>query len=128
MPNLTPDQYSLLSYYYHLLNTVEEGLEYVSASYDHYSYTEGSKVFSDILSAFYHIDSSHSVILLISEAFPGISEEILKFDEVISTLEEYESSLVEYSYQTALAARGLLPVFLIWKKAVQNVIAPIITH
>ena len=59
MEPLTEEQVYLVREYLDLLSSIQEGFEYVIASYEDYSKTEADLVQSDIFSAFVQIISSN---------------------------------------------------------------------
>lgn len=128
MQTLTTDQHELLSYYFHLLNSIEEGFDSVVDSFQNLQFSESERIFSDIISAFYHIDSSNPSILSAIEANDELSKEITKFDSVIKTLEGLESIFKDPKEYHAFVKNQLTPSFLAWKEAVQSRMQPYITH
>lgn len=69
--------------YLDLLNTVEEGLEYVLASFLDYEKTEGELIISDILKAFNQILESNKILLSIYKEESSIVQLINDFETVI---------------------------------------------
>ncbi|KKI89229.1 hypothetical protein WQ54_27060 [Bacillus sp. SA1-12] len=128
MVSLTNDQYEMLHFYYHLLNTIEEGFEYVIESFSNLELTEGENLFKDILSAFYHIDSSHLTLCAFLEEETGMVGEIRKFDQVILTLEGEPAIFTTIEQHYEFVKNQLFPAFLAWKEMVQAKLQPYITH
>ncbi|MBS2970635.1 hypothetical protein J9317_17975 [Metabacillus sp. KIGAM252] len=121
------ERFELYHFYYHLLNTVQEGLDYVLESFHKLELTEAEKVFSDIMRAFYHIDSSNVLIMdSVAEEDPLLLHEIRRFDEVINELDHLEFMFFQpLTYETYLKDR-LAPVFVLWKDGIQKRLQPYI--
>ncbi|WP_338778542.1 hypothetical protein [Metabacillus sp. FJAT-52054] len=121
------ERFELYHFYYHLLNTVQEGLDYVLESFHKLELTEAEKVFSDIMRAFYHIDSSNVLIMdSVAEEDPLLLHEIRRFDEVIHELDHLEFMFFQpLTYETYLKDR-LAPVFVLWKDGIQKRLQPYI--
>ncbi|MGM7721401.1 hypothetical protein [Metabacillus sp. Hm71] len=128
MVSLTNDQYEMLHYYYTLLNTIEEGFDYVIESFTNLELTEGDSLFKDILSAFYHIDSSHLTLYALLEEETGMIEEMQKFDQVILTLDREAAIFTTIEQHHDFVKNQLFPAFLAWKEMVQAKLQPYIVH
>ncbi|AZB44506.1 hypothetical protein CEF21_20655 [Bacillus sp. FJAT-42376] len=121
------ERFELYHFYYHLLNTVQEGLDYVLESFQKLELTEAEKVFSDIMRAFYHIDSSNILLIeTVAEEDPFLAEEVRRFDDVINELDHLEFMYFQpLTYETYLKDR-LAPVFVLWKEGIQRRLQPYI--
>ncbi|MGD7006885.1 hypothetical protein ACQCV8_01975 [Metabacillus sp. 84] len=123
------ERFELYHFYYHLLNTVQEGLDYVLESFHRLELNEAEKVFSDIMRAFYHIDSSNVLILdKTAEEDPQLTLQIRRFDEVINELDHLEFMYFQpLTYETYLKDR-LAPAFISWREGIQTRLQPYILH
>jgi hypothetical protein len=128
MVSLTTDQFEFIHNYYFLLNTIEEGFDYVVDSFTNLELTEGDKIFKDILSAFYQVDSSHSTMRALLKEETELMEEIKNFDNVILTLDGESSifSTLEKHYE--FVKNQLAPAYIAWKESIQNQLQVYITH
>lgn len=114
------DNYQLYFYYFYMLETLDESFQFVIDGYKNQEYEESEKIFSQIMEAFYDIDSSNSAILTASEKDDELISEILKFDSVIFELEKMDSAQ-EYPFASETYIKNeLAPAFKAWKEAVQN--------
>lgn len=128
LQTLTADQYNLLAFYYQFLNTIEEGFDYVIESFQSLHFDESRLMLIDIITAFYHIDSSNPILLAILEENNDLRKEIMKFDSVIETVERIELVvLLPHEYEL-FVKKELSPVFLAWKESVQIQLKDYVTH
>ncbi|MTH53712.1 hypothetical protein GKZ89_09880 [Bacillus mangrovi] len=121
------ERFELYHFYYHLLNTVQDGLDDVLESFRRLELSEAEKVFTDIMRAFYHIDSSNVLIIeKVSEDDCQLIHEIKRFDEVINELDHLDFMYFQpLTYESFLRDK-LAPVFLAWKEGVQQRLQPYI--
>ncbi len=59
MVHLTPEQLTVVRQYAALLDTIEEGFQYVIESFANYERTQGDVVLADIFTAFGQIDATN---------------------------------------------------------------------
>jgi hypothetical protein len=128
MVSLTSDQYELIHYYYNLLNTIEEGFDYVVGSFANLELTEGERIFKDILAAFYQVDSSHITLRDLLHEESEIVEEMNAFDQVILTLDGEASIFTTVKKHHEFVKMQLIPAYLKWKESVQTKLQPYITQ
>jgi len=128
METLTTDQYQMITHYFHLLNTIEEGFDYVNEGFNNLSNTESDRIFSDILVAFNHIDSSNPTIIASLNDEQNLSEEVNKFDIVIKELEGLEQYFMDSEKKHHYIKNQLTPAFVAWKESVQKKLQPYITN
>lgn len=128
MTTLTDNHYEMIHFYYHLLNTIEEGLDYVVQSFSNLELTEGDRIFKDILAAFYHVDSTHKTLHAVLQEERGLNEALEKFDQVILTLDEESSIFTSLETHQEFVKNQLFPAYLYWKESVQSQLQPYITQ
>ncbi|MDQ0231467.1 hypothetical protein [Metabacillus malikii] len=119
MVSLTNQQVELLHFYYYLLDTIEDGFDYITASYTNLELNESERLFKDILSAFYHIDSSHIVIEAIFEDDDKIRTSIHHFDVIINILETEPVNTQSYT-NPHFIKNELIPAYQAWKEPIQT--------
>lgn len=125
---LTTEQNELLHFYYNLLNTIEEGFDYVIESFSNYELTEGDTVLKDILSAFYHVDSSNKTLQIVLKEEQAILDELTKFDSVIISIDAESSIFTSLENHHDFVKNQLAPAFLAWKELVQGKLQPYVTQ
>lgn len=128
MTTLTNDHYEMIHFYNNLLNTIEEGFEYVVSSFTNLELTEGERIFKDILAAFYHVDSSHTTLQTLLNEEHKLVEKLKKFDQVILTLDEESTIFTTLDTHQDFVKHQLFPSFLAWKESVQSHLQPYITN
>ncbi|WP_273124417.1 hypothetical protein [Bacillus weihaiensis] len=126
MVSLSDEQYEMIHFYYNLLNTIEEGFEYIVSTFDSFQATEAETILKDILSAFYHVDSSNKVFEAVLKEEEVLIENLRKFDQVIMTVDADLSSFTSFQNNQELIKHSLAPCFIAWKELVQHELKPYI--
>lgn len=125
---LDEKQYELVSQYVGMLDTIEEALNYVEASFTDLSKTEGDQVLSDVFMAVGQISESHR---LLSEIFDGreeIRNALTGFDTVTDQAWKLDGQLENNSVKQSIVQENLSPAFSTWKVAIKNELNPYLTH
>lgn len=128
MTTLTENHYEMIHFYNNLLNTIEEGFDYVVQSFSNLELTEGDRIFKDILAAFYHVDSTHKTLHAVLQDKRELVEEMEKFDGVIMALDEESSIFTSLETHQDFVKSQLFPAYLAWKESVQSQLQPYITQ
>ncbi|PMC36640.1 hypothetical protein CJ195_14490 [Bacillus sp. UMB0899] len=128
MTTLTSNHYEMIHFYNNLLNTIEEGFDYVIQSFTNLELTEADRIFKDILAAFYHVDSTHKTLHSVLQEEHELVEEMEKFDGVILALDEESSIFTSLDAHQVFVKNQLFPAYLAWKESVQSQLQPYITH
>jgi len=128
MATLTSDHYEMIHFYNNLLNTIEEGFDYVVQSFTNLELTEGDRIFKDILAAFYHVDSTHKTLYALLQDKHELVEEMGKFDQVILALDEDSSIFTSLDTHQEFVKNHLFPSYLAWKESMQKQLKPYIIH
>lgn len=125
---LTADHFQLLSRFYQLLDSIEEGFYYIVSSFENINFTERDQVLADVLLAIYEIDSTRSILLaVLSDDFEAVLE-LKRMDFVIDQLEKIDlESVMPLQFQSFMKYE-LLPSFLKWKKRIQEKLKTYVTH
>lgn len=128
MTSLTTEHYELLNMYTNLLQTVEEGFDYVIKSFTNYELTEGDVIFKDILAAFYHLDASHQTLYTVLKEEQAILEKLRKFEEIILTFDNHSTIFQSLENHHEYVQQTLAPAFLSWKDSIQDLLKPYIAN
>lgn len=75
------DDYILLTTYYDLLYTIEESLKYLDEIEKDFAKTEGDRIFNDLIHAFFHLETTHPLLLSIIES-EHFAKTIRSFDQI----------------------------------------------
>ncbi|MGM0949844.1 MAG: hypothetical protein ACQEWT_13570 [Bacillota bacterium] len=121
------EDYTLLSAYYHLLFTIEEGLCYLIEAEQNLSKTEGDRIYQDLIQAFFYLDSTHSTLLFIMNT--GCAELCIKaFDEIFAEFDQ----LVSFSFPSQGFCEYLKEHFLIhyrkWMLSIHQCMEPFVIN
>ncbi|PAD69623.1 hypothetical protein CHH83_08105 [Bacillus sp. 7586-K] len=127
MISLTEQDVEFLQYYYHLLDTIEEGFDYILNSFMEIENIENNQVFKDILIAFYYIDSSRTLLEKTFHNDKCLLHSIHKFDEIIELLEDELRCNISFE-QSLFMKHQLIPAFLNWKASMQTNIKTYVLH
>ncbi|MFV2046309.1 hypothetical protein ACEWK1_02935 [Metabacillus sp. YM-086] len=128
MLTISSNHYEMIHFYNNLLNTIEEGFEYVVSSFTNLELTGGDRIFKDILAAFYHVDSTHKALHAVLQEERELVEEMEKFNEVILALDEESSIFSSLDTHQDFVKNQLFPAYLAWKESIQKQLEPYITH
>lgn len=121
------NDYHLVSAYYQLLFTIDEGLCYLLDTHDDFFKTEGERIYNDLIQAFFHLDSSHTLLLSIVEN-QCVEIAIRSFDDIFqdfSLLNDYE--FPSESFQ-AFLKNSFLPHYKLWMEQTHHCIKPYVIH
>ncbi|WP_108669056.1 hypothetical protein [Peribacillus acanthi] len=113
-------QLELVQQYIDLLDTVEQGFQYVLESFHNLERTEGDQVLSDIFTALGSIGESHQGLL--SESLQS------QFDHVIKKALELEGKMNQPELKKTIVEESLFPAFMDWKKEVQAFMMPLVRN
>ncbi len=117
----------LLTTYYQLLFTIEEGFCYLIEANQNLEKTEGERIFNDLIYAFFQLDSSHTVLLSIVET-SCVKSSIRFFDRVFREFDR----LIYHNYPSAEFHHDLinrfLPLYRKWMNAIHQCMRPYVIH
>jgi len=128
MISLSSDQYEFVYFFYYLLDTIEEGFDYIIESYISLEHSEAEVILNDIFLAFYHIDSSNPILLNLFDENPQLIETLQKFDGIISELEQKLTIFGNIHQNKDYIINIFFPDYLSWKESVQIQLKPHIAH
>lgn len=110
--------------FYYLLDSIDEGIQYVIQSFENIEYTERDRVLTDIMLAFYEMDSSRHLMVTHMEE----NQLLDRLDELIHLLEEVDFIKQQPVVFENLVRYELYPTFTVWKQEVQKQLQTFITH
>lgn len=125
---LDEKQYELVNQYVGMLDTIEEALKYVVASFTDLSKTEGDRVLSDVFVAIGQISESN---LLLKEMFDwreGIQQALTGFDTVTDQAWKLDGQFDNNAVKQSIVQEKLSPAFSKWKTSIENELNPYLTH
>lgn len=124
---LDEKQYELVSQYVGMLDTIEEALNYVEASFTDLSKTEGDQVLSDVFMAIGQISESNP---LLKELFDEerIQKALTGFDTVTDQAWKLDGQLDNNEIKKSIVQENLSPAFSTWKASIDIELKPYLTH
>ncbi|BCB05692.1 hypothetical protein [Bacillus sp. KH172YL63] len=125
---LDEKQYELVSQYVAMLDTIEEALKYVEASFADLSKTEGDTVLSDVFLAIGQISESNPLLKEMFEGHEGIQKALSDFDTVTDQAWKLDGHLDNLSMKQSIVQENLAPAFALWKESMEKEIQPFLTH
>ncbi|MEG7619419.1 MULTISPECIES: hypothetical protein [Bacilli] len=128
MTNLKIEDIQLVREYLALLETVEEGLAYVVASYSDLMKTESDTVLMDVLLAFSSIIQTNQVFESIFEQEGAIVNLVRDFSNVTNSAFQLEENLLDRNIKFRIAKDNITPLFNAWKKEAQVVLGPLVAQ
>jgi len=121
---ISSEQFELFIRFYYLLDSIDEGIQYVIQSFENIEYTERDRVLTDIMLAFYEMDSSRHLMVTHMEE----NQLLDRLDELIHLLEEVDFIKQQPVVFENLVRYELYPTFTVWKQEVQKQLQTFITH
>ena len=120
MTSLTEEQVDVLHHYQEILGSIEEGFNYILASFSDYSKTEGDVILIDIFAAFNQVILVNADLQVLFKEDAHMVAAMEDFEEVVSAAEkmdglfEKSQEKQEVIHQTLYPAykNGLMKLFL----------------
>jgi hypothetical protein len=125
---LDEKQYELVNQYVGMLDTIEEALKYVEASFTDLSKTEGDRVLSDVFMAISQISESNGLLKEIFDGREGIQQALTQFDTVADQAWKLDGQLDNNTVKQSILQEKLSPAFSKWKAFIDNELNPYLTH
>ena len=125
---LDEKQFELVSQYVGMLDTIEEALKYVMASFTDLSKTEGDRVLSDVFVAIGQISESNGLLKEMFDGREGIQKALTGFDTVTDQAWRLDGRLDNNEVKQSIVQEKLSPAFSTWKASIENELNPYLTH
>lgn len=125
---ISSEQFELLIRFYYLLDTIEEGLEYIINSFDNIQYVERDRVLTDIILAMYEMDSVRHYLVSFFSHDLSIVERINRLDTIIEQLDQLDLIFLQPFQLEPFIKQDLYPSFTHWKNSLQEVLKKYVTH
>ncbi|SER65117.1 hypothetical protein [Psychrobacillus sp. OK032] len=114
MSTLTEEHIYLVQQYREMLDSIEEGFQYVIASFQDYSKTEGDLVLSDIFSAFLQIAQVNQDISIIYQKDSSMISAITAYEDVLLAAEKMDGLFEKSQEKTEIVQQFLYPAYKQW--------------
>jgi hypothetical protein len=128
MMKLAEPDVELVHRYVDLLQSIEEGLEYVEASFEDYTKTEGDLVLGDVLDALAQVQSANGQLQVIFTEEQELSGALDQFKAVIEQCFKLEGKMEQPNEKQEIVAKDIIPSFLAWKQLIEPHFQPYITQ
>lgn len=125
MVHLTPEQLTVVRQYAALLDTIEEGFQYVIESFANYERTQGDVVLADIFTAFGQIDAVNERSF--AQFFAGeeaVLHELQRFSSVVEEAWKLDGKLHDPNAKQQIVKKHVAPAFEAWKLSVMQHLRP----
>ncbi|MCX8002408.1 MAG: hypothetical protein N2661_07515 [Anoxybacillus mongoliensis] len=125
MVHLTPEQLTVVRQYAALLDTIEEGFQYVIESFANYERTQGDVVLADIFTAFGQIDTTNerSLARFFADDIALLSE-LQRFSSVVEEAWKLDGKLHDPNAKQQIVEKHVAPAFEAWKVSVMQHLRP----
>ena len=114
MSTLTEEQVDELHHYKELLTSIEEGFEYILASFSDYSKTEGDVILNDIFVAFNQVILVNAAIQVLFKKDAHMVAAIEDFEEVVSAAEKMDGLFEKSQEKQQVVHQTLYPTYKSW--------------
>ncbi|OOE03599.1 hypothetical protein BO219_07210 [Anoxybacillus kestanbolensis] len=125
MVHLTPEQLTVVRQYAALLDTIEEGFQYVIESFANYERTQGDVVLADIFTAFGQIDATNERSLahfFVDDT--ALLNELQRFSSVVEEAWKLDGKLHDPNAKQQIVEKHVAPAFEAWKVSVMQHLRP----
>lgn len=120
MIQLSEENFEFLIQYSETLNIIEEGFDYVLASFNDLTLKNSDLVIGDILVALTSIANSNVIAKKLFEKDSTLSQLITEFHTVSESTFLLEGQFNEINAQLDIITHQIYPRFISWKKKIQN--------
>lgn len=122
MTTFTEEQITLIQEYTQLLSSIQEGFEYISASYSDYAKTEGDVILNDILQAFIQVIQTNESLEVLFHEDAELQSAISSFHEVTVAAEDLDGVFDQSQVKQEVVQQKLAPTYLAWYERVYPIL------
>jgi inhibitor of KinA sporulation pathway (predicted exonuclease) len=120
MTTLTNAQFEMVQKYAALLDTIEEGFDYIEESFTNYERTQGDEVLADIFDAFARIHQTNTQLSLVFANEQEVVKQLQLFDGVLTEAFKLDGKLDDQNFKQQIVQNHLSPAFQAWKLSIQQ--------
>jgi hypothetical protein len=121
-------QYELIQQYIDMLETIEDALEYVTASFTDIEKTEGGRVLADVFGALGQVSESNKIFRDLFSNRPEFITVLEEFETVIDQALELNGHFQESNVKEEIVKGKLSPAFSDWKLKIDRVMKPLLNN
>ncbi|MGM5471725.1 hypothetical protein [Bacillus pumilus] len=121
------DDYILLTTYYELLFTIEESLRYLDEIEKDFAKTEGDRIFNDLIHAFFHLDTTHPLLLSIIEN-EHFAKTIRSFDQIFLSFDILAFYTFPSIHFQSFLKSYFIPEYRKWMDEIHACMRPYVIH
>jgi inhibitor of KinA sporulation pathway (predicted exonuclease) len=103
-----------------LLDTIEEGFDYIEESFANYERTQGDEVLADIFDAFARISQTNVHLSRILTEEEEIVRQLQLFAGVLEEASKLDGKLDDPNFKQQVIQQQLSPAFQAWKLSIQQ--------
>jgi inhibitor of KinA sporulation pathway (predicted exonuclease) len=120
MVQLTNAQFEMVQQYAALLDTIEEGFEYIEESFTNYERTQGDEILADIFDAFSRINQTNVQLSHLFAEEQEIVKHLQLFAGVLEEASKLDGKLDDPNFKQQVIQQQLSPAFQAWKLSIQQ--------
>ncbi len=121
-------QQDVFKTYYELLQTIEEGLLYVEASFDDETKTEADRILSDVLAAFSQLTHTNEQLQKDFAENKTMMTTVDQYETVLRAVLRLEGHMNDYYMKQRILIGDILPTFEKWKTRMEQQLHPQFMH
>jgi hypothetical protein len=121
-------QYELIQQYIDMLETIEDALDYVTASFTDIEKTEGGRVLADVFGALGQVSESNKIFRDLFRNRPEFITVLEEFETVIDQALELNGHFQESNVKEEIVKGKLSPAFSDWKLKIDRVMKPLLNN
>ncbi|MFJ8529622.1 hypothetical protein [Bacillus sp. NPDC094106] len=120
MKQLTEENFDLCQQYLNMISEMEEGFEYVIASFTDFSKTEGDLVLSEIFRSLNRIAHTNLLFEQLFSDDESLQQAITNFSDVADAAFMLDGNFDDYGRKMNVINEYLYPAFSAWRNTVQS--------
>ncbi|NQD65119.1 hypothetical protein HP456_04220 [Bacillus haikouensis] len=121
-------QYELIQQYIDMLETIEDALDYVTASFTDIEKTEGGRVLADVFGALGQVSESNKIFRDLFSNRPEFITVLEEFETVIDQALELNGHFQESNVKEEIVKGKLSPAFSDWRLKIDRVMKPLLNN
>ncbi len=128
MNDLNQNELEFVQRYYHLLNTIEEGFEFVDDCFARELPEKADPMLGDIFTALEKVNGANVQLRTLLDDDDSVVNAVTHFDGVVSVLKDIEAKTDYTNGKQTSICNKLIPAFETWKSDIQQALSRYVVH
>ncbi|WP_066175543.1 hypothetical protein [Bacillus marinisedimentorum] len=128
MNDLNQSQLEFVQRYYHLLNTIEEGFDFVDDCFAREIPEKADPMLGDILTALKKVSGANTQLRQLLDDDDSVANAVTQFDGIVAVLKDIETETDYTNGKQSSICNRLIPAFETWKSDIQQALSRYVVH